>query len=140
MSQERRKRQQQRESPGNPQRKKKILRAAGLIVLFAAVGAFALFKRNHRYDDFAKCVASKHGSMYGLYWCEHCAEQKEMFGSSFRYIPYIECGIKGQRQGEEKSCQDKGVKLFPTWEFADGRHEGVMSMEALAERSGCALP
>ena len=140
MSEERRKRQQQRDHPGNPERVRKIVRIAVIVALFAGVGAFALYKRNHRHDDFAKCLASKHASMYGLYWCEHCAEQKELFGASFQYVPYIECGIKGQRQGEEKSCQDKGVKLFPTWEFADGRHEGKMSMEALGERTACSLP
>jgi len=140
MSEERRRRQQQRDKPGNPERLRKLAKIGVVVVLFAGVAAFALYKRNHRYDDFAKCLAGKHTSMYGLYWCEHCAEQKEMFGSSFQYVPYIECGVKGQRLGEEKSCQDKGVKLFPTWEFTDGRHQGEMSLEALSERSGCSLP
>ena len=33
--------------------------------------------------------------MYGLYWCPHCIEQKEMFGDAFHYVPYVECAIKG---------------------------------------------
>jgi hypothetical protein len=41
------------------------------------------YYRNHRYDGFAKCLASKQAKMYGLYWCPHCAEQKEMFGKPF---------------------------------------------------------
>jgi len=103
-------------------------------------GFFVLYKRAHRYDAFAQCTADKGAKMYGAYWCPHCAEQKDDFGAAFKHVNYIECGVKGQRLGEEKSCQDKGVKLFPTWEFTDGRHEGEMSFEALSERSGCSLP
>ena len=35
--------------------------------------------------------------MYGLYWCPHCIEQKQMFGEAFHYVPYVECAIKGSR-------------------------------------------
>jgi len=77
--------------------------------------------------------------MYGLYWCEHCAEQKDMFGAAFRYVPYVECGIKGQR-GQQPTCKDAGLKLFPTWQFAGERHEGTLPLEAISEKTGCSLP
>jgi len=78
--------------------------------------------------------------MYGAYWCPHCAEQKEMFGSSFQYVPYIECGIKGSRD-EAPVCAQAGVKHFPTWQFPDGeRREGALALQTLSQKSGCPLP
>ncbi len=77
--------------------------------------------------------------MYGLYWCEHCADQKEMFGSSFQYIPYVECGIQGSR-AEAPACIAAGVKNFPAWKFADGSViEGTRPLKFLSEKSGCSL-
>ena len=52
------------------------------------------YYRDHKYDSFAKCLAAQQAKMYGLYWCPHCAEQKGMFGASFRYVPYQECAFK----------------------------------------------
>jgi len=78
--------------------------------------------------------------MYGAYWCPHCEEQKEMFGSSFEYAPYIECGIKGSK-GIEAVCTEAGIKRFPTWIFADGtRVEGEHELQFLGEATGCSLP
>jgi hypothetical protein len=110
-----------------------------IVVVVGSVGFTAKYKHDHRYDGFARCLAGKNVTMYGLYWCEHCAEQKEMFGAAFQYVPYIECGIKGQR-GEQPSCKDAGVKLFPTWQFAGERHEGSLSLEAISGKTGCSLP
>lgn len=118
----------------------KKIAVVALVVLAFAVTLLLANRRRHRYDGFARCLTEKGVKMYGLYWCEHCAEQEEMFGASFKYAPYVECGIKGQR-GEQPVCKDAGVKLFPTWQFPDGqRHEGVLQMDSLSRRSGCPLP
>ncbi len=78
--------------------------------------------------------------MYGAYWCPHCADQKEMFASSFQYVLYVECGIQGSR-AETSECSQAGVRRFPTWQFPDGtRNEGIMQLKALSEKSGCSLP
>ncbi len=140
MSEERRRRRQERLAEDQPRPwGKKVVIVALVIVAFAVTLYFAN-RRRHRYDDFARCLGDKGVKMYGLYWCEHCAEQEQMFGASFQYVPYVECGIKGQR-GEQPQCKDAGVKLFPTWQFPDGqRHEGVLQMDSLSRRSGCALP
>src|SRR5205085_11379032 len=64
-------------------------------------------------------------------WCPHCAEQKEMFESSFHYVPYVECGIPGSRD-EAQVCKDVGIKHFPTWRFADGeKREGTQPLQVL---------
>src|SRR5258707_1267850 len=85
-----------------------------VIGLIAGLAFLPACKKNIPHDAFAKCLAAKQVKMYGLYWCERCAKQKEMFSSSFQYITYVECGIKGSR-AEEPSCTQAGVQNFPTW-------------------------
>jgi hypothetical protein len=93
-------------------------------------------------DQFARCLASKQVSMYGAYWCPHCAEQKEKFGTSFKYVPYVECSIPGQSpQVQTQACKEMQIKKYPTWVFPDGeRVEAIQTMEQLSQRSGCKLP
>jgi len=117
-----------------------IVITAVIVLAFACVYYFARLRQATRYDSFAKCLSDKQVKMYGLYWCTHCAEQKEMFGASFRHVTYIECGIKGSRE-EEPVCKEAGVKNFPTWQFPDGsRKEGAQPLQILSDQSACALP
>src|SRR5450631_2394529 len=82
-------------------------------------------------DAFAQCLAAKQAKMYGAYWCPHCADQKEMFESSFQYVAYVECGVPGSRD-EAQVCKDAGIKHFPTWQFADGEsREGTQPLQSL---------
>jgi hypothetical protein len=111
----------------------------GLIGLAAVLAFLPACERQVNHDAFAKCLTAKQVTMYGLYWCEHCAEQKKMFGPSFQYVSYVECGIKGSR-AEEPACAQAGVKNFPAWKFPDGSLvEGVRPLEFLSEKSGCSL-
>ncbi len=142
MSQERRKRQQQRQvqDQPNPARLRYIMIAIVIVVVFAAAYYLIWHKRTSHLDAFAKCLTAKQAKMYGAFWCPHCDEQKEKFGSSFQYAPYIECGIKGS-QGIASVCTQAGIKRFPTWIFADGtRVEGEHELEFLGEETGCSLP
>lgn len=142
MSEERRKRQQERLQQAEPKAGlRKLLIAVVIVAAFGAAAYLGLRKRTSRLDAFAQCIASRGAKMYGLYWCPHCEDQKEIFGSAFQYVPYIECGIKGQARGEVEGCKQAGVKNFPTWEFAGGeRKEGTLSLQALSDRTGCSLP
>ncbi len=137
MSDERRQRPEERESDG----KGLSLRSyAGIVILLAATYYGGWYYKNHKYDAFAKCLAAKQTRMYGLYWCPHCIEQKEMFGAAFHNVPYVECAIKGSSE-EVAQCTAAGVKLFPSWQFgAEPPKEGVLSLEALSEKTGCSLP
>ncbi len=111
-----------------------------IVALCAGLYFFLRRKQNTRMDAFAQCLGTKGAKMYGAYWCPHCADQKELFGSSFQYAPYVECGIKGSRN-QAQVCIDAGVKRFPTWVFADGaRVEGEHTIEFLGEATGCPLP
>ena len=94
-----------------------------------------------RYVSFAQCVTSKGATMYGAYWCPHCANQKKMFGSTaFKEINYVECDPRGAG-GNPQLCQQKGVEGYPTWIFADGsKTQGELTLEQIAEKTTCELP
>ena len=141
MSEERRKRQQEKTATVEPFKlSREALIWGGIVVLIALSYLGWWYYRNHRYDDFAKCLATKQTKMYGLYWCPHCAEQKAMFGKAFQYVPYVECAIKGSRELAAE-CKAANVKLFPSWQFGNNPpKEGVFPMEELSDKTGCTLP
>jgi|SRR5579871_1274304 len=139
MSQERRNRQQEREGVSDEKTKKRLIYGGILLIL---IGTFIAgrYYRDHKYDGFARCLASRQAKMYGLYWCPHCIEQKEKFGAAFHYVPYQECAIKGSSE-MAVACKIAGVKLFPSWQFGqEPPKEGVLSLEALSDKTGCSLP
>ena len=141
MSEERRKRHQERAGvpEASPRSRNKLI-WGGIVVLFVLAYAAGWYHTNHRYDGFAKCLASKQAKMYGLYWCPHCIEQKEMFGKSFQYVPYVECAIKGSHD-LAPACSAAGVKLFPSWQFGTNPPiEGVFTPQVLSSQTGCSLP
>jgi hypothetical protein len=141
MSEARRNRRQERagKPESQPVSRDKLIWAGIAAVLVVAYIGFWYYN-NHRYDGFAKCLASSQTKMYGLYWCPHCAEQKAMFGRSFRYVPYVECAIKGSRE-LAPACTAAGVKLFPSWQFGSNPPvEGVFPMQELSDKTGCSLP
>jgi len=143
MSEERRKRQQERlettakAEPSPASRKRKIWLAIVLIVV-AGYAAW-WYHHEHRYDEFAKCMAAKQVKMYGAYWCPHCAEQKEKLGAAYRFV-YVECSEPNSRV-QTAECSAKGVKTYPTWQMPDGKLTSlVFSVEELSDRTGCSLP
>lgn len=141
MSEARRSRQQERQGSGagSPETRKYLL-WGGILLLLAGAYLGGWYYKNHKYDNFAKCLATRQARMYGLYWCPHCLEQKEMFGAAFRYVPYTECAIKGLKE-LAPACKVAGVTLFPSWQFGmDPPKEGELSLQALSEKTGCSLP
>lgn len=138
MSEERRKRQQVSQSDGKT---KKAILYVIIAVLFAGAYLAGRYYKNHKYDSFARCIATKNAKMYGLYWCPHCADQKREFGSSFHYVPYIECASENDPHELTPACKAAGVKLFPSWQFgADPPKEGVLTLQELSQKTGCSLP
>ncbi len=91
-------------------------------------------------DAFAKCLAEKRVTMYGSFLCPHCDDQKRLFGPSFRYVPYVECSVRGSRQ-MTFPCLAAQIRFTPTWIFADEeRRTGVQALKDLSEKTGCKLP
>lgn len=73
--------------------------------------------------------------VYGTFWCSACKAQEDVFGESWRYVPYVECSTAEGEQTEV--CKAEKIEGYPTWVFSDGAHHaGVLSLEQLAEESG----
>ena len=144
MSELRRERKKEREQAASPPRRDWAKQAlSALLILAAFGGSFYLGRRSqHKYDNFAHCLKDRGLTMYGAYWCPHCQDQKKMFGASFEFVPYIECGVQGDTRAEQQVCKDAGIKHFPTWQFPPmgERVERVFELEDLSSRSGCPLP
>jgi len=142
MSEERRKRQESRQADQTyPPKRNKVVLYAIVTALLAGAFLAGRYYKGHKYDSFAKCLASKNAKMYGLNWCSHCADQKREFGASFHYVTYIECASQDNPRELTPSCKAAGVKLFPSWQFgSDPPKEGVLSLQALSDKTGCSLP
>jgi len=114
-----------------------------LVLVIVPIVVFAMMSvkpvQPGKYDNLAQCLTDKGVKMYGAYWCSHCKAQKEMFGTSFGKVNYIECSLAGG-QGQTTECKEAGIESYPTWEFKDGsRLSGEVSLETLGEKSGCEL-
>lgn len=117
-----------------------------IVVIFVVLGIGLLLYSRHsqipqgKYDTFAQCLKNKGATFYGAFWCPHCQNQKSMFGSSVDLLPYVECSTP-DGQGQLQTCKDKNVTGYPTWVFPDGsRQSGEVSLEQLAQKTGCELP
>ncbi|MCX6751609.1 MAG: thioredoxin domain-containing protein [Candidatus Nomurabacteria bacterium] len=97
-----------------------------------------------KYDTFAQCLKDKGAIFYGAFWCPHCQAQKELFGSSAKYLPYVECSTP-DGQNQTKECIDKKIEGYPTWELADGtripdENGAGVTLETLSLKTSCPLP
>lgn len=93
-----------------------------------------------RLDGFAQCLKDKEAVFYGAFWCPHCNDQKKLFGTAKRLLPYVECSTPDGR-GQRPVCTEKKIEGYPAWDFADGtRESGLLTLERLAEKTGCVLP
>lgn len=92
------------------------------------------------YDEYAMCLKNKGAVLYGTFWSPHTDEQKSRLGSSYKYLPYVECSTP-DAMGQTQICKDKKINVYPTWVFADGsRLSGNYTTEQLGIKTGCELP
>src|ERR1035437_9013225 len=125
-----------------------------LIVGLLILGTIAtvLLQRNStppgpgKYDVFAQCLKDKGAVFYGAFWCPHCQAQKKLFGSSAKFLPYVECST-ADAAGQLQVCKDKNIQSYPTWILADGTlvpddsPDGAgVKLETLAAKTSCVLP
>jgi hypothetical protein len=129
-----------RVSPQRRRTQRRICRIlAAMVVVLSFRVSSAVAERNSL-DGFAQCLAEKKATMYGSFLCPHCDDQKKLFGSSFKYVPYVECSERGSRQ-MTFPCIVAHIRFTPTWIFADGeRRTGVQSLKNLSVKTECALP
>jgi len=92
--------------------------------------------------------------MYGSTSCGYCTRQKELFGSSFQYVKYVDCEI------DTMECLTRNLNAFPTWikfqliesitkgesegfnfegSTEVGRGHGLHTIRELSNFSGCKL-
>lgn len=114
-----------------------------LVLVLLAAFVFWLVRtpgKPGRLDAFASCVKDSGALFYGAFWCPHCQNQKAMFGSSAKLLPYIECSTPDGKN-QLPICNTAGIESYPTWTFADGTTEtGAIPLVTLAEKTQCALP
>lgn len=83
----------------------------------------------------AEHLAKSDAKFYGASWCPHCQDQKKLFGSSVKRIPYIECSPGGPQAPQAQICKDHNIQSYPTWIIDGQRHTGVLELNALAQLS-----
>lgn len=94
-----------------------------IVLIVLIIGGFGIYLNAQptapsKYDSFAQALKSGGATFYGAFWCPHCQEQKEEFGSSKKYLPYVECANPDNSQTQ--ICKDKKIESYPTWSFKDG--------------------
>jgi uncharacterized membrane protein len=109
-----------------------------LVTLITTIGVYA--NQTPPASPFARGLAEHlqqiDGAMYGAYWCPACQQQKDLFGSAFKNVPYVECSPNGRGAPQAEACSEAGVQSYPTWIIEGQSYRGVRSLEALAEISG----
>jgi len=97
--------------------------------------------RKQELQPFAKCLSDRGVVMFGSEKCPFCQRQKELFGSSFQNIRYIDCDT------EDVDCAEQSVVSLPTWIWFEvlgsggrgkeiERHTGVLTLQELAAMTG----
>jgi thiol-disulfide isomerase/thioredoxin len=127
--------------------KKTIVIIAAVILLIAVIIGWSAWhdtKKLSQLKTFANCITKSGAKFYGAFWCPHCQAQKAefetLFGGADKNLPYIECSTPDSN-GQLQVCTDAGIKVYPTWKFADGTtHEGEMTLQELADKTKCIAP
>ena len=121
----------------------KIIIVWSIIGILIILTSIFIAKGNNtpsKYDSFVSCIKDKGALMYGAFWCPHCRAQKNLFGKSEKYLPYVECSTP-DGNNQLAVCTEKKIESYPTWIFSDGSIEsGELTLEKLAEKTSCKLP
>jgi len=112
---------------------KNILIFGGILLLVFVIYLSFRPATSGQYDKFAKCLTEKGIKMYGTEWCSYCQKQKNLFGSSFKYVDFVDCDKNRQE------CLAAGVTGYPTWKINGENYPGLQQLNRLAELSGCGL-
>ena len=103
------------------------------LILFVGLNLTGNAIGSGEYDAFATCLTDAGAVMYGTDWCSHCKAQKEMFGSSFENINFVDC------DSNKESCDAAFVTGYPTWVIGGQKYAGRQELSRLASLTGCEL-
>ncbi len=123
----------------SPARRRHLHRAVAAAI---AVGALHLYysdmfapRESPRLQALASHLRLSGARFYGTYWCGTCQEQKQLFGSSAKRLPFIECTPNGRNGLVAPACQRAQVNSYPTWIIRGERYHKVLSIDELARLS-----
>ena len=103
--------------------------AAGMVALTLVAGGHRAAPpagEPRRLEAIARHLAASGARFYGVWWCEGCREQKELFGAAALELPYVECS----------SGAPDSIDVYPTWVIRGRRNPGPLSPDSLAGLSG----
>lgn len=116
-----------------------------IILIIFVLGIFGYYgitgfiiKDNNVSSKFVNCLVDKGAVMYGVSWCSNCQDQKNMLGNKafeelYKNNGYVEC------TENQKLCDSRGIKGYPTWIINGTKYEGILYLEELANITGCEL-
>ena len=118
--------------------------SAGLIVFLHLSTIGAVGRTSAVEDPVSRALAihlAKSGAvMYGAHWCDHCRQQKDLFGAAARRLPYVECSTGAQGSPQTAECSKRGIKTYPTWFINGQRYEELLTPARLASMTGFQPP
>lgn len=127
---------QRMDTSGLVKRSVMVAIAVILVSFLAQFQGFGSVADGGREALLAKHLTSNGAAMYGTFWCPHCKEQKELFGSAMKYINYVDCDGDAPKNADPALCIKKGVMRYPTWEINGKLYEGTRSLDELEYLSG----
>lgn len=81
-----------------------------LLQLLQLQAATVTTQSSSRAEQLAKRLNEAGAKMYGAFWCSHCHEQKESFGSqAMKDFPYVECYPDGFHKVSYDICSTKNL-------------------------------
>ncbi len=96
----------------------------------------------------AKHLKASGATMYSVYTCPHCCEQKHLFGQqAIPELPNLECNPRGKNPQSE-ICQQELAQAsktipdvgYPMWKVNGQYHSGRQTLQDLANYSGYSGP
>jgi len=83
----------------------------------------------------ARHLTAVGAACYTAWWCPHCQDQREQFGSEAVLLaPFVQCSTEKRKQKPE--CKDKGIDGYPTWIIDGKKYGGGQDLARLARITG----
>ncbi|MGD1898353.1 MAG: glutaredoxin family protein [Phormidesmis sp.] len=112
-----------------------VFRSAALGVTGLLLASCSSSLPNSYEANLADHLSESGATMYGAYWCPHCAIQKDYFGGAVNRIPYVECDPEGI-DNESERCVQMGITAYPTWVIDGEYYLGTQPLITLEKLSG----
>jgi len=113
-----------------------VLLVAGLHLHYSGVFDASAGPEDPQLKALAVHLEQTGAKFYGAYWCPRCQEQKALFESSAKRLPYIECSSGGRGSPLTAPCVRNNIRSYPTWIIGDQRLTGLVQPRELASASG----